>query len=203
MCGLTGYIGLGEAPPTATDASATWHEGRAALGHTRLATLDLTGGRQPLLLERGGRTDLAVVFTGEVYNHAGLRRELAGRGHRFRTRSDGEVVLHAVDAWGPDAPARLEGMFAYAAWEPARRRLTLGRDRLGIKPLCYAQLDLDPARMNPHGGSIALGEPYGAAGARLTTTALTSLRHDDHTTALISVVAAGGQGMAMVLERLT
>lgn len=121
------------------DASATWHEESAGLGHTRLAVVDLAGGRQPLVLTRGGRTDLAVVFTGEVYNHAQLRTELTARGHRFATRGDGEVVLRAVDAWGEQAPARLEGMFAYAAWEPGVRRLTLVRDRLGIKPLCYAR----------------------------------------------------------------
>ena len=103
--------------------------------------VDVEGGRQPLLLERDGRTVLAVVFTGEVYNHGELRREPAGLGHRFRTHGDGEVVLHAIDAWGPDAPGRLEGMFAHAAWEPARRRLTLARDRLGIKPLCYARTE--------------------------------------------------------------
>lgn len=132
MCGLVGYAGLGDAPAAATegstlkemtqtlacrgpDASATWREGHAALGHTRLAIVDVEGGRQPLLLERDGRIVLAVVFTGEVYNHGELRRELAGLGHRFRTRGDGEVVLHAIDAWGPDAPGRLKGMFADAA----------------------------------------------------------------------------------------
>jgi len=91
----------------------------------------------------------------------------------------------------------------------ARAGLTLadidtvaGNEPFAAQILSYcAELGLDPERMNTHGGSIALGEPYGAAGARLTTTALTTLRADDHTTALVSVVAAGGQGMAMVLER--
>src|SRR5439155_2032499 len=68
------------------------------------------------------------------------RSELVGMGHRFATRSDSEVVLHAVDGWGVRAPERLEGMFAYAAWEPGTRRLTLARDRFGIKPLCYTRL---------------------------------------------------------------
>ncbi|MFF1675104.1 asparagine synthase (glutamine-hydrolyzing) [Streptomyces sp. NPDC058256] len=156
MCGLAGYAGFAGCVPQGTedtslkemtgtlarrgpDASATWHEDSAGLGHTRLAVVDLTGGRQPMVLTRGGRTALAVVFTGEVYNHAQLRTELTARGHRFTTRGDGEVVLRAVDAWGEQAPARLEGMFAYAAWEPGARRLTLVRDRLGIKPLCYAR----------------------------------------------------------------
>lgn len=157
MCGLVGFVGFAGGVPRGTedtslklmtetlacrgpDASATWAEDAAGLGHTRLATVDLAGGRQPLLLERGGDTALAVVFAGEVYNHAELRTELTARGHRFRTRSDSEVVMRAVDTWGRDAPARLEGMFAYAAWEPGPRRLTLVRDRLGIKPLCYTRV---------------------------------------------------------------
>ena len=157
MCGLVGYVGFAGRVPRGTedtslkemtetlacrgpDASAVWAEEAAGLGHTRLATVDPVGGRQPLVLERGGRTVLVAAFTGEVYNHARLRTELASLGHRFTTRSDSEVVLHAIDAWGEQAPARLEGMFAYAAWEPGPRRLTLVRDRLGIKPLCYARL---------------------------------------------------------------
>ncbi|MEV6480364.1 asparagine synthase (glutamine-hydrolyzing) [Streptomyces sp. NPDC051576] len=157
MCGLVGYAGFAGHVPDGTedtslkemtetlacrgpDASGVWAEGAAGVGHTRLAVVDLVGGRQPLVLARGGRTVLAVAFTGEVYNHAQLRSELTAAGHRFTTRSDSEVVLHAIDAWGEGAPARLEGMFAYAAWEPGPRRLTLVRDRFGIKPLCYARI---------------------------------------------------------------
>ncbi|MDL2075819.1 asparagine synthase (glutamine-hydrolyzing) [Streptomyces sp. GXMU-J15] len=157
MCGLVGYAGfMGHAPQgtedtslkemTETlacrgpDATAVWAEGAVGLGHTRLAVVDLVGGRQPMLLARDRRTVLAVTFTGEIYNHARLRSELTALGHRFTTRSDSEVVLHAIDAWGEGAPARLEGMFAYAAWEPDSRRLTLVRDRFGVKPLCYARL---------------------------------------------------------------
>ncbi|MGA4980267.1 asparagine synthase (glutamine-hydrolyzing) [Streptomyces cinereoruber] len=157
MCGLVGYAGFAGHAPRGTDgislkemtetlacrgpdASALWAEGAAALGHTRLAVVDLVGGRQPMTLVRGGRTVLAVVFTGEIYNHARLRSELTVLGYRFTGRGDSEVVLHAVDAWGQEAPARLEGMFAYAAWEPGFRRLTLARDRFGIKPLCYARM---------------------------------------------------------------
>ncbi|MEU9264481.1 asparagine synthase (glutamine-hydrolyzing) [Streptomyces sp. NPDC048251] len=157
MCGLVGFAGFAGRAPRGTedtslkemtetlacrgpDASMVWAEDAGGLGHTRLATVDLVGGRQPLVLERGGRTALVVVFTGEVYNHAELRTELTARGHRFRTRGDSEVVLRAVDAWGDLAAERLEGMFAYAAWEPGPRRLTLVRDRLGVKPLCYARV---------------------------------------------------------------
>ncbi|MET9563710.1 asparagine synthase (glutamine-hydrolyzing) [Streptomyces tauricus] len=158
MCGMVGYAGFAGHVPENTedtslkemtetlacrgpDASALWAEGTAGLGHTRLAVVDLTGGRQPMVLTRGGRTVLTVVFTGEIYNHTRLRSELTALGHRFTTRSDSEVVLHAIDAWGERAPARMEGMFAYAAWEPGPRRLTLVRDRFGIKPLYYARID--------------------------------------------------------------
>ncbi|MEU3792526.1 asparagine synthase (glutamine-hydrolyzing) [Streptomyces fructofermentans] len=157
MCGLVGYAGFADCVPQGTentslkemtetlacrgpDASAVWAEDAAGLGHTRLATVDLVGGRQPMLLARDGRTVLAVAFTGEVYNHARLRGELTALGHRFTTRSDSEVVLHAIAAWGEQAPARLDGMFAYAAWEPDARRLTLARDRFGIKPLSYTRI---------------------------------------------------------------
>jgi asparagine synthetase B (glutamine-hydrolysing) len=84
-----------------------------------------------------GESLTVLGFTGEVDNHDQLRNELAGRGHRFRTRSDTEVVLAAFTEWGPGAAARLDGAFAIAVWEPRRRRLTLVRDRLGIKPLYY------------------------------------------------------------------
>ncbi|WP_393101205.1 hypothetical protein [Streptomyces sp. LN325] len=123
MCGLVGYVGFTGHLPKGTkdtslkemtetlacrgpDASAIWAEGSAALGHTRLATVDLVGGRQPMTLARDGRTVLAVAFTGEVYNHAPLRSELTALGHRFTSRSDSEVVLHAIDAWGEAAPVR-------------------------------------------------------------------------------------------------
>lgn len=156
MCGLVGFAGFAGHLPVGTedtslkemtetlacrgpDASAVWAEGAAGLGHTRLATVDLVGGRQPLVLERDGRVVLVMAFTGEIYNHGRLRAEMTARGHRFATRSDGEVVLRAFDAWGPEAAERLEGMFAYAAWEPEPKRLTLVRDRLGIKPLYCAR----------------------------------------------------------------
>ncbi|MEU0099962.1 asparagine synthase (glutamine-hydrolyzing) [Streptomyces sp. NPDC006267] len=156
MCGLAGFAGFTGHVPGGTedtslkemtetlacrgpDASAVWAEGAAGLGHTRLATVDVVGGRQPLVLERDGHVVLVMAFTGEIYNHGRLRAEMTARGHRFATRGDGEVVLRAFDAWGPAAAERLEGMFAYAAWEPEPRRLTLVRDRLGIKPLYCAR----------------------------------------------------------------
>ena len=107
-----------------------------ALGHRRLAIVDLAGGAQPM----AGPDGTVLTFNGEIYNHAELRVELERLGHRFRTRSDTEVILHAWREWGVAALARLNGMFAFALWEPGVRRLTLARDRLGEKPLHYARL---------------------------------------------------------------
>src|SRR5262249_28360257 len=81
-----------------------------------------------------------VVFNGEIYNHHGLRRELAARGHRFRTTSDTEVIVHAFEEFGARCVDRLEGMFAFAAYDRRRRELLLARDRLGKKPLFWAVL---------------------------------------------------------------
>ncbi|MDX6740719.1 asparagine synthase (glutamine-hydrolyzing) [Actinocorallia sp. A-T 12471] len=146
MCGLAGFTG--EASERVVkpmvealacrgpDAQALWVGDGATLGHTRLAIVDLVGGRQPM---QAGRAVLA--FTGEVYNHRELRAELGRGGHRFATVSDTEVVLAGYLAWGDGVVARLEGMFAFAVWEPARRRLLLARDRLGVKPLYYQRVD--------------------------------------------------------------
>jgi asparagine synthase (glutamine-hydrolysing) len=105
-----------------------------ALGHRRLSIIDLSSaGSQPMAL--GAAT---VVYNGEAYNFPQLRMELEGLGHAFRGRSDTEVLLHAYEAWGLAGLERLEGIFAFALWDAARRRLILMRDRLGIKPLFYA-----------------------------------------------------------------
>jgi asparagine synthase (glutamine-hydrolysing) len=106
----------------------------AALGATRLAIVDIAGGRQPFA-GKGGRT--ALVHNGEVYNFEELRRALAARGARFATRSDTEVVLRACETDGARAVATLRGMFAFAFYDDRSRRLLLARDRLGIKPLYY------------------------------------------------------------------
>lgn len=108
-----------------------------AFGHRRLAIVDLEGGAQPMQAA-GHRT--AVCFNGEIYNHRLLRAELEGRGYRFETSSDTEVLVHGSQAWGTELPARLNGMFAYASWDPALRRGLLARDRFGEKPLYYMHL---------------------------------------------------------------
>ncbi|MCX4767701.1 acetyl-CoA C-acyltransferase [Streptomyces sp. NBC_01275] len=137
----------------------------------------------------------AVVVMSETYARA--------HGHTPLAR----VLATAVSAGtpeteGPVPVAATRAVLARAGLSLADVGTVAGNEPFAAQILAYcAELALDPERMNPHGGSIALGEPYGAAGARLTTTALTTLRHDDLGTALVSVVAAGGQGMAMLLER--
>jgi asparagine synthase (glutamine-hydrolysing) len=120
------------------DGDGLWAGGNAVLGHRRLAIIDLSGGYQPLFNEE---RDIAVVFNGEIYNYRDLSRDLAARGHRFRTASDTEVIVHAYEEWGDDFVSRLRGMFAFSIWDDRRRRMLLGRDRFGVKPLYYAETD--------------------------------------------------------------
>ncbi|MBU2490269.1 MAG: asparagine synthase (glutamine-hydrolyzing), partial [Proteobacteria bacterium] len=111
-------------------------DGSAALGHTRLALVDLSdAGRQPMANED---RSLWLVVNGEIYNAPLLRRELADKGHLFSSRSDSEVILHGFEEWGEGVLSRLSGMFALAIWDENRRRLFLARDRFGIKPLYWA-----------------------------------------------------------------
>jgi asparagine synthase (glutamine-hydrolysing) len=113
---------------------------RVGLGHRRLSIIDLAGGRQPLANED---ETVWIVFNGEIYNHVDLRRELIARGHRFRTHSDTEAIVHAYEEWGPDCAKQLRGMFAFAIWDERAQKLTIVRDRLGIKPVYYAHLGGD------------------------------------------------------------
>jgi asparagine synthase (glutamine-hydrolysing) len=118
------------------DDCGLYCDGQAALGHRRLSIVDLKTGQQPLSNES---RDVWVVFNGEIYNHAAVRRELESLGHRYRTRSDTETIVHAYEEWGDDCVDRFNGMFAFAIWDENRRRLLLARDRLGIKPLYWAR----------------------------------------------------------------
>jgi asparagine synthase (glutamine-hydrolysing) len=113
----------------------------AALGFRRLSIIDLEGGHQPLSNEDD---TLWIVFNGEIYNYIELARDLAGRGHRFKTHSDTEVILHLYEELGPRCVEQLRGMFAFAIWDDRRGQLFLARDRLGKKPLVYR---LEPGRL--------------------------------------------------------
>ena len=150
MCGIAGFVDLDggnavEAEATARAMAATlqargpddagaWSDGQVALGFRRLAIVDLSPlGHQPMA---SASRRFTIVFNGEIYNHGELRAELAAAGARFRGRSDTEVILAAIEAWGFEATLpRLRGMFALAVWDARERTLSLARDRFGEKPL--------------------------------------------------------------------
>ncbi|MFG1704241.1 asparagine synthase (glutamine-hydrolyzing) [Nonomuraea sp. M3C6] len=119
------------------DDEGLWTGPHAAIGHRRLAIIDLAGGRQPMVADEDGRQPAVLTYSGEVYNYRELRAELAARGHRFRTQSDTEVVLRAYVEWGEDLAEHLNGMYAFAVWDARREELLLVRDRMGIKPLYF------------------------------------------------------------------
>jgi asparagine synthase (glutamine-hydrolysing) len=118
------------------DEAGVWTDRRAAIGHRRLAVIDIDGGAQPMTSTVDDAT-VALTYSGEVYNFQELAEELRARGHRFRTRSDTEVVLHAYLEWGVAMTERLNGMYAFAIWDGRVERLLMVRDRLGVKPLSY------------------------------------------------------------------
>ncbi|NLG65401.1 MAG: asparagine synthase (glutamine-hydrolyzing), partial [Actinobacteria bacterium] len=153
MCGIAGIVDLrrdGDPERIATrvtamldtvrergpDTSGTWSGDGVTLGHCRLRVIDLSPeADQPMVSASG---DEVVVYNGEIYNHHLLRRELEQLGHRFRTRTDTEVLLHGYQEWGEDLVSRLSGMFAFALLDRPNQRLLLARDRLGKKPLYTA-----------------------------------------------------------------
>ena len=151
MCGIAGIVDVAPRPETrravermtdalarrGPDATGIRDCGGAVLGHRRLAIVDVAGGLQPM---HDPDDDVTLVANAEIYNHAELRRELEGRGFAFRTRSDCEAILHGYRAWGAGVAERLYGMFAFAIWDGRRRSLLLARDRLGQKPLYWAEV---------------------------------------------------------------
>jgi len=152
MCGIAGMLALapGAAGPSlealqrmagalrhrGPDEFGVYRDARAGLSHARLSIIDLATGQQPLCNEDG---TLWVVFNGEIFNYLELREELLARGHRFRTQSDTEVIVHAFEEWREAAFARFNGQFALALWDAAEEELTLARDPVGVRPLYYAE----------------------------------------------------------------
>jgi asparagine synthase (glutamine-hydrolysing) len=162
MCGIAGWVDFERVlstedetvtamaetmAPRGPDDKGNWLAPHVALCHRRLSVIDPDGGHQPMIAE-----DLAVLtYSGEVYNFRELRAQLESRGHRFRTRSDTEVVLRGYLEWGEHVADRLNGMFAFAIWDVRREELLLIRDRMGVKPLFYYPL--------PGGGLLFGSEP--------------------------------------------
>jgi len=156
MCGLAGWVSLRrdltEHAGTASDMTRTmecrgpdeyglWVSPHALLGHQRLSIIDLEGGKQPMSAAEGVANAPVVTYTGEIYNFRELRVELERLGHPFRTASDTEVLLRAYLEWGEGFAERLNGMYAFALWDPRTEELLLVRDRMGVKPLYYFRTD--------------------------------------------------------------
>src|SRR6202049_4786409 len=120
------------------DGEGFFVSGPVGLGFRRLSIIDVQTGHQPLSNEDGS---IWIVYNGEIYNHAELRKDLEARGHRYRTRSDTESIVHLYEEYGRDCVQHLRGMFAFAIWDRAKRCLFIARDRLGIKPLYYRYED--------------------------------------------------------------
>jgi asparagine synthase (glutamine-hydrolysing) len=151
MCGIAGFVSTSrQSDPSSSVKSigkmmdSIAHRGPddrnlftgpySALGHLRLSIVDLSAGRQPMFNENG---NLAIVFNGEIYNHAALRPALERAGHVYQTHSDTETILHAYEEYGEDCVNRFRGMFAFAIWDSVKNKLFCARDRLGVKPLYY------------------------------------------------------------------
>lgn len=148
MCGIAGFFHTKKSADPALlsamldairhrgpDDQGLYTEGGCGIGMRRLSIIDLNTGHQPIANED---ESCWIVFNGEVYNYQGLRQQLLAKGHRFRTNSDTETILHLYEEYGTDCVARLEGMFAFVIWDSKRRQMLLARDRFGKKPLYYA-----------------------------------------------------------------
>lgn len=151
MCGITGFISKDKDSPVepraalldrmcasivyrGPDEQGTVVRGRAALGMRRLSIIDIKSGQQPIYNEDG---NLAIVFNGEIYNFQDIRAELESLGHRFKTKSDTEAIVHAYEEFGEGCLKKLRGMFAFAIWNFSDESLFIARDRIGKKPLFY------------------------------------------------------------------
>jgi len=150
MCGITGVVGFNGCCPISIaqlnamcdtlvhrgpdDGGMDIRDG-VAFGMRRLSIIDVKGGKQPVFNEDG---TIWTVFNGEIYNFRELRQYLEKKGHSFKTNTDTEVIVHSYEEFGPEFPRYLNGMFAFAVHDSARRKLFLVRDHVGIKPLYYS-----------------------------------------------------------------
>ncbi len=145
MCGITGFVGHGNEEILRRMTSTLKHRGpdeqgffikeNVGLGHRRLSIIDLTGGHQPIFNEN---KTISLIVNGEIYNFQELRKNLIENGHRFKTQSDSEVIVHLYEEKGEEFLKELNGMFAIALWDDRNNKLLLARDRLGQKPLYYS-----------------------------------------------------------------
>ena len=150
MCGIAGFLSLEQGvfatrtiaqamcdviPHRGPDDQGFLVDGPLAMGMRRLSIIDLAGGQQPISNEDG---TISVIQNGEIYNFQEIRQDLEKRGHRFKTNSDTEAIVHLYEEYGTDCAKHLRGMFAFAIWDAPRRRLVVARDRLGIKPVFYS-----------------------------------------------------------------
>jgi asparagine synthase (glutamine-hydrolysing) len=153
MCGIAGFTHVGtnflpgriyqaisSIAHRGPDQQGVWQSQEISLGATRLKVIDKTVGAQPMSSDDN---DYTLIFNGEIYNHAELRKELVSQGHQFETLCDTEVVLRAFMQWDTACIEKLRGMFAFAIWQQSRKRLVLARDRMGIKPLYYSRRGKD------------------------------------------------------------
>jgi asparagine synthase (glutamine-hydrolysing) len=152
MCGIAGFINSqpGIVDPSLVnrmitkirhrgpDDTGVFQDAQASLGHARLSIIDIEGGRQPMSTPDGR---FHITFNGEIFNYVELRNELITQGHQLRTHSDTEVLLHLFQEYGEECVQRLNGQWAFAIWDATQRKLFLSRDRLGIRPLFYTQIE--------------------------------------------------------------
>ena len=150
MCGISGILNLNGAPADpdrlyrmidtllhrGPDANGLHVAGAVGLAHARLSIIDLQGGVQPMSTKDGR---LWITFNGEIFNYIELREELIGKGHRFETRSDTEVILNAYREFGENCVHHFNGQWAFAIWDMQDHKLFLSRDRFGVRPLFYTQ----------------------------------------------------------------
>ena len=149
MCGIAGIYNFDGAPASPVtvkamteaiahrgpDGEGQFTDGPVALGHRRLSIIDLSDAAHQPMPSADGR--LVITYNGEVYNFQELRIDLEAKGHSFRSRGDSEVLVTALREWGDAAVSKFNGMFAFAAWDRAKRRLVIARDRFGVKPVYY------------------------------------------------------------------